>query len=151
MSADFKKRMPSEDRQHAVQATLFRGIASKSEKEKLGTKSLKIAGPRPTVATKTQSTLSFAKQPSTVSEPATLVLWKQCASKDTPLAELKNRALVAMKSIFGVEKLRLLQPKAVSCALKRKSQLVVMATGGGTYPNPQTPPYFLRHIQSLML
>jgi len=44
---------------------------------------------------------------------------------------LKARADEKMKSIFGIQSLRKLQPVAVELALKRQSQIIVMATGGG--------------------
>lgn len=137
------KRPPAEQKS-TVQATLFGGLAPKSQKEKPKSKKAKVAvGPLPDAETSKQSTLSFAaKRPpastalsssESTSGSSSLVLWKKCASNDVPFSELKDRTRLAMKSIFGVAKLRLLQPKAVSCALKRKSQLVVMATGGGAY------------------
>ena len=47
------------------------------------------------------------------------------------LSDLKVRAKHIMKTIFKIEKLRYLQPLAVTCALKRQNQIIVMATGGG--------------------
>lgn len=119
------------ERKPTVQATLFGGIAVEPQNEKIELKKRK-PNPLPELEISKQSTLSFAKQPPPTSS-AGLTLWRQCASKDIPLSELKIRARKALKFIFGVDKLRMLQPKAVSCALKRKSQLVVMATGGGMY------------------
>jgi hypothetical protein len=127
-----QRKRPSEHQQKStLQATLFGGIAPKPQKEKSKSKKPKVD----TETTK-QSTLSFASKhpPTTTSDIGSsgLALWKECASKDIPFSDLKDRTRIAMKNIFGVERLRLLQPKAVSCALKRRNQLVVMATGGGT-------------------
>ena len=36
-----------------------------------------------------------------------------------------------LQEVFGLQKLRNLQPQVVECALKRSSQLLVLATGGG--------------------
>ena len=46
-------------------------------------------------------------------------------------ATLKERAAFYLRETFGLSKLRNLQPAAIKCALKRQSQIVVMATGGG--------------------
>jgi len=51
-------------------------------------------------------------------------------SNDT-FETLVKRAKRVLREIFGIKKLRYLQPDAVSGVLKRESQLVVMATGGG--------------------
>lgn len=123
-----RKRPSEPQKMSTVQATLFGGVAAKSVVQP------SLKKPKTAEISK-QSTLSFAakQRPKTTSEDggSGLVVWKECAGQDVPFSELKNRARIAMKTIFGVEKLRLLQPKAVGCALKRESQLVVMATGGG--------------------
>lgn len=51
-------------------------------------------------------------------------------SKDSYPA-LKKRSADVLKEVFGIEKLRNQQPKAVQCFLQGKSSIVVMATGGG--------------------
>jgi hypothetical protein len=38
-----------------------------------------------------------------------------------------------LRTVFQLERLRNLQPLAVKCALELKSQMIVMATGGGKY------------------
>ena len=53
------------------------------------------------------------------------------AKTEATYRTLKENAKKALKDVFGIEKLRNLQPIAIKCALKRKSQIVVMATGGG--------------------
>lgn len=53
------------------------------------------------------------------------------ASRDMPLSALRERAMTKMKDVFDIPKLRDLQHKAIECALKRQSQMVVMATGAG--------------------
>ncbi len=45
--------------------------------------------------------------------------------------ELKRHTAQILKEVFRIPSLRYLQPVAIKCALKRKSQLIVMATGGG--------------------
>ncbi len=45
--------------------------------------------------------------------------------------DLVKRTKRIMKEVFGIHKLRKLQPLAVECALRRQSQIIVMATGGG--------------------
>jgi hypothetical protein len=47
------------------------------------------------------------------------------------IKELASHAKVVMKNVFGVRRLRSLQPDAVTCSLKRESQIIIMATGGG--------------------
>jgi hypothetical protein len=44
---------------------------------------------------------------------------------------LHNKAMKALSNTFGIHSLRNLQPKAVECALRGQSQIIVMATGGG--------------------
>jgi ATP-dependent DNA helicase RecQ len=55
----------------------------------------------------------------------------QVKSNDVNLAELSKESQRIMKEVFGVDKLRNLQPQAIQYALRRQSQLIVMATGGG--------------------
>lgn len=45
--------------------------------------------------------------------------------------ELAEKAQKLLRTVFGFERMRGLQPQAVECALYRQSQIVVMATGGG--------------------
>ena len=51
--------------------------------------------------------------------------------KTVPYAELKKRANEIQTKVFGISQLRLLQPQAIECALRRQSQLIILATGGG--------------------
>lgn len=46
-------------------------------------------------------------------------------------SELKVPAKKILTDIFGIKKLRSLQPEAMTYALKRQSQIIVMATGAG--------------------
>lgn len=46
-------------------------------------------------------------------------------------ATLNQNALSALKDVFGIGKLRNLQPHAIKCVLKQQNQILVMATGGG--------------------
>jgi ATP-dependent helicase YprA (DUF1998 family) len=71
-----------------------------------------------------QTNLNFLKNNLVLAQPL-------CLASDVPKSELKARAKMAMQCIFGIEKLRNLQPKAVSCALQRQSQIIIMSTGGG--------------------
>jgi hypothetical protein len=48
-----------------------------------------------------------------------------------PYPELDAEAQRVLQDTFGLAKLRNLQPAAIRCALARKSQIIVMATGGG--------------------
>ena len=48
-----------------------------------------------------------------------------------PYEKLKEDAYHVLKTTFRLKALRNLQPAAVQCALQQKSQIVVMATGGG--------------------
>lgn len=48
-----------------------------------------------------------------------------------PYPVLRAQAIGIMKTTFGIDKLRNLQPIAVQMALQKKSQIIVMATGGG--------------------
>ena len=48
-----------------------------------------------------------------------------------PYNELQAQADDKMKNLFGIDKLRNLQPIAIQLALQKKSQIIVMATGGG--------------------
>jgi hypothetical protein len=49
--------------------------------------------------------------------------------EDIPYEALWEDALVKLQAVFGFPELRELQNAAVECALKRQSQLIVMATG----------------------
>ena len=48
-----------------------------------------------------------------------------------PYQELYADAQRVLQETFGLAKLRNLQPAAIQCALQQKSQIIVMATGGG--------------------
>jgi hypothetical protein len=127
--ANAKKR-PLE--QKSVQSTLFGGVAQSPPVKKSAPKKSKPSSLVDARDAK-QSTLHASSSILTSCNSTVTTTWKTTASRDIPLTELKDRAQTAMQQIFGVEKLRFLQPKAVSCALKRKSQIVVMATGGGAF------------------
>ena len=95
------------------QTTLF-GLPAK---EKDAAPSRKRKNPPST----TTATLTVASKLAQPTNPSTA---KTCE-------ELKCHAEKVMKEVFRIQKLRYLQPMAIKCALKRKSQLIVMATGGG--------------------
>ena len=83
---------------------------------------------RPAAATQ-QATLSHLK--GATGHQARDLCCPHVAAK-VPFAELKVRAKAAMEDIFHVKELRFLQPQAIRTLLKhRRSQVVVMATGGG--------------------
>jgi hypothetical protein len=128
-NANAKKR-PLE--QKSVQSTLFGGVAQPPPIKKSAPKKSKSSSLADARDDK-QSTLRTYSSSIVANDNSTVAIWKTTASRDMPLTDLKDRAQTAMKQIFGVQKLRFLQPKAVSCALKRKSQIVVMATGGGAF------------------
>lgn len=50
---------------------------------------------------------------------------------DLPWSQIKERATRAQQENFGIRKLRSVQPIAIENALKRRSQAIVMTTGGG--------------------
>jgi hypothetical protein len=122
------------ERKPVVQATLFGGVVPIEERKE---KSKKRKPARPIdsdgKSIKQSAVLFSFKRPS-----HDFVISKQCSDRNVPYSELKERMHIAMRTVFGVEKLRFLQPKAVKCALMRTSQLVVMATGGGLYQSLDT-------------
>jgi ATP-dependent DNA helicase RecQ len=58
-----------------------------------------------------------------------MVVVREC-SKD-PLPVLQQRAKTVLKDVFHIKELRNLQTVVIECALRKQSQIVVMATGGG--------------------
>lgn len=125
-----KKR--SRESKSTIQATLFGGIANNVENRMIKDKKSKHSSNTELVV-KPPRSLTHTRPLSAPSSSTTnrFEIWKQTAKNDTLFSKLEERTRAAMKQIFCVEKLRLLQPKAVKCALKRKCQTVVMATGGG--------------------
>lgn len=75
-----------------------------------------------TTTTIRQRSLDFTRKVETTKVESTI---------NMSFSELKVRAKCIMKTVFGIEKLRFLQPLAITCALKRESQIIIMATGGG--------------------
>jgi hypothetical protein len=141
-----KSRKRPRDHKSTVQSTLFAGVVVKgTEKGKSNSSKSK---PVPTIfntfsTNQTSSLSTFVvkqQQPSTTPTAIRFIFWKQCfnSSKSSDnngisLIEFENRTRTAMKNLFQIDTLRFLQPKAIKCALKRKSQIIVMATGGGMY------------------
>lgn len=99
---------------------------------------------RPTTTTTTtqqtqqqprQSTLSF----SSVSKPSSSSHGHTFAHKVVPLDDPirtgdgpKSQMQKVLETVFGLKSLRKnLQPAAIACAMRGKSQMIVMATGGG--------------------
>lgn len=152
------------EQKSTVQATLFGGIVSKrpsTNPSQAKNKKSKVRSRVEVSAPCKQSTLlfdskksstMFSDPPSTSNAPAThtntikLDLWKTTCPSNVSLDDLKQRTRLAMDSIFGVKKLRFLQPKAIRCALQRKCQLVIMATGGGTYTRATGSRLLLVHL-----
>lgn len=124
-----KKR--SREAKSTVQATLFGGIAPNAGSRILKDKKSKCSSD--IVIAKPNRSFTLTRPPPSASSGTTdrFEIWKRTAKNDIPFPQLEERTRTAMKQIFCVEKLRFLQPKAVKSALKRKSQIVVMATGGG--------------------
>jgi len=78
---------------------------------------------RETNSTKTQTTLNVAKETGSG--------FISCSFQtEKNYNRLKENAREFLP-VFGVKKLRYVQPAAIKTALKQKSQIVVMATGGG--------------------
>jgi RecQ family ATP-dependent DNA helicase len=104
-----------------VQSTLFGGIAPKKEKE--APKSRKRKAP--------PSSTTAAVQPDLQMQLPRMLGASNKTVTEISYSLLKQNAQKALKEVFAIRKLRNLQPVAIKCALKRKSQMIVMATGGG--------------------
>lgn len=123
-----KKRSVSEE---PHQRTLFGGLvggANDSNETKAASKRAKTVGndattTGPSSKTTQQSTLTLNSNNKSAASYRKL-------SEDT-FAVRKTRCKEVLKDVFHINKLRNQQPKAVECALKGKSQIIVMATGGG--------------------
>jgi hypothetical protein len=87
--------------------------------------------PMPAQARARQGTLSFGQGIHSNKEWQGLCCPRVANTSQMEHPALKDRIKRALRLVFGVKKLRLLQPAAVQCALKGQSQLLVMATGGG--------------------
>lgn len=74
-----------------------------------------------------QKDTSSSKQPLVLGSLAA----QQKVTWNATFPSLWERAMENMKNIFAIDSLRNLQAAAVECALRRQSQIVVMATGGG--------------------
>jgi DEAD/DEAH box helicase len=92
--------------------------------------STSLSLPRPAEATR-QGTLSFGQGIHSSKEWQGLCCPRVANTSQMDIPALKERIKRALRVVFGVKRLRLLQPAAVQCALKGQSQLLVMATGGG--------------------
>jgi hypothetical protein len=128
-----KKR--TKEQKSTIQATLFGGIAANAESRTVKAKKSKRSA-EIDVAVKPKLSCASIRPSTALTYTVTnnqFEIWKEVAKNDIPFSKLEERTRSAMKQIFNVNKLRLLQPKAVKCALKRNSQIVVMATGGGMY------------------
>jgi superfamily II DNA helicase RecQ len=72
---------------------------------------------------------SFSSASSSSSSSSPHRFSAQVRSKSSPINQEEVQHV--LKKVFGLKKLRNLQPQVVECALKRTSQLLVLATGGG--------------------
>ena len=125
-----KKR--SRETKSTVQATLFGGMATNVERRITKDKKSNCASGIEVIAKPSRSfDLTRPHSAASTSTTEYFEIWKKTAKNDISFPQLEERTRSAMKQIFCVKKLRFLQPKAVKSALKRKSQIVVMATGGG--------------------
>jgi hypothetical protein len=127
-----------------VQATLFGGIAKIPETKSVN-QSKKRKETQKTLNSNLKSDVTEEYNNLSVGEsrkPESSVLamrqdkiefHKKSPAKYTPksIEDLVQCAKKIMRNVFGVRKLRSLQPDAVTCGLKRQSQIVIMATGGG--------------------
>ena len=81
-----------------------------------------VTKPVPTPATTTPTTTTYAT--SRRKHPSTKQL-KQSYS------QLHQKAMSILNTTFKIQSLRTLQPKAIQTALQNKSQIIILATGGG--------------------
>jgi RecQ family ATP-dependent DNA helicase len=108
-----------------VQSTLFGSILTK----KIETKNPKKRKVENDTSSSTRQT--NLRSPKETISLSTKEAVSACAPKETPYSVLWALAQKKMKDVFKVQELRFLQPAAVECALRRQSQMIVMATGGG--------------------
>ena len=132
---------------NSVQATLFGSIAAPVEaktQSKKPKKEISDAASKSRQGTLTflghgtntsKSTLHNIRPGTDAARECQDLALRECyffrESQAGSLSELKKRSNAAMKHVFGISKLRALQPQAISTVLRRQSQLVVMATGNG--------------------
>lgn len=100
------------------QRTLFGGVVSNGE----GPSKLQV--PK-----KKKPRLEEKKQPPFEGYNASIQMDRKVST--APYEVLRAQAIETMKTRFGIEKLRNLQPIAIQLALQKKCQIIVMATGGG--------------------
>jgi ATP-dependent DNA helicase RecQ len=106
----------------SIQSTLFGGVAPKGEERPKGRKR------------KTKDATHFtlnAKHQSLCLPTGTNTAAASRLTSDDTIEVLAKRTKKIMKEVFGIRKLRHLQPKSIECFLRRQSHIVVMATGGG--------------------
>ena len=106
-------------RSAGTQQTLLFG--AKTKKAKIPSNNDTVAPPRQS-SSSTQSTLAGTTKLSTAS-------YRKISEDGYPFR--KTRCERVLREVFHIDKLRYQQPNAVECALQGKSQIVVMATGGG--------------------
>ena len=106
-----------------TQLTLFGGIASN-----VCSDPAKIAKKKNAFQRGKTSELGTAPFQPPISK---LITYSERQVSHAPYDVLEAQANQNVKTIFGIDKLRNLQPIAIKNALQRKSQIIVMATGGG--------------------
>ena len=90
-------------------------------------KTKKSSSSTPTISTAQLSSQKFTHETASSSS-----LWFKTNSKQKlSYDQLYSKAIQNLQTIFKIKSLRNLQPKAIKTALQLKSQIIVMATGGG--------------------
>jgi DEAD/DEAH box helicase/Zn-finger in Ran binding protein and others len=120
------------------QATLLGGFVSKQEEERSvkpkqsKKRSATVASAEVTQQRPSRKIAPAASNNNTASMPcSTVPAHLQVKRNNVKLSELSLESQRVMKEVFGIDKLRNLQPQAIQYALRCQSQLIVMATGGG--------------------
>ena len=100
-----------------------------ADESKISKPSKKRAKTATTAAEPVPSSQKLAVQTTIITVQSSSATYKPLSNE--PYAVKYARSLKILKETFNIDKLRNQQPKAIECALKRQSQIVVMATGGG--------------------
>lgn len=115
------------------------GNGSRSEGQRLGpsisnTRKRKAPGTTGTnVDSKTSriSTVTTKENPFQKAETRNLHSFSYKVLPKRTVVEVESEVKRVLKTVFQLDSLRNLQPQAVKCALELKSQMIIMATGGG--------------------
>ncbi|KAL7563110.1 hypothetical protein ACA910_012294 [Epithemia clementina (nom. ined.)] len=133
--AQENKRVKQSSKTTATQKSAISNDIKTNSRDDLSTEKKQPA--KSTSATLTSATMKNAKTNDDQnlrvvgfnSKQSSLATYKTL--QNIPFSALKEKADKLMREVFGVSKLRYLQPKAIECALRKQSQIVIMATGGG--------------------